>query len=133
MSIFSPTTAERLKTYATAFIATATAIGIVVTPIAVWAIGEIEDIAKQTLRAEAPQIVDIRMNHVFDNVYKSGFADLDSRTRRMDRRQLEFQNKFQQLEKDNTFRDKLQQEKLKGINEKLDMLIEQMRRNQRNQ
>ena len=134
MSFFSATkteTMEKLKTWCTAFIAMMTACGIIVTPIAVWAVSEIEDIAVKTLEARAPAIVDVRMNEVFDGAYKTGFSELDGRTRGIERNQLDFKYKLREYERDAIARDKLQQEKLKGINDKLELLLEQMRRNNR--
>ena len=127
--MISPTYAELVKKYATAFVALCAAIGLVVTPIAVWAVGEIEDIATETLRKRAPEIVDTRMNIVFDGAYKTGFSELDGRTRGIEKNQLDFKWKLREFERDAIARDKLQQEKLKGINDKLELLLEQMRRN----
>ena len=128
--MISPTYAENIKKYAGAFVTVAAACAIVITPITVWAVGEIEDIAKETLEKEAPRIVDVRMNEVFDVAYEKGFSGLDQRSRRIETEQLEFKYKLKEIEKDNKANYLLQQEKLNGINQRLDFIIEQMRKNQ---
>jgi len=126
----SPTIADNIKKYAGAFISLVAAFGIVMAPITVWAVGEIEDIANKVVQEKAPQIVTILTNKKFDEVYMAGFSELDQRNRRIEDKQLLFQYKIEQVERDAHSRGELQQEKLKGINDKLDMLIRQMRSQQ---
>jgi len=124
-------TIEKIKLYATTLAACAVVFGLIVAPIGYWTLYKIEAAAKAALDSHGPIIVTRITNKKFDEVYLAGFRELDQRNRGIETKQLHFEHLIQQYKNDSKADHNLTQEKIRGIDSKLDLLLDKIQRQQR--
>ena len=129
----SPDIVERIKLYATTFAACAVAIGLIATPLSFWVVSKLEVAAKEVLESHGPVIVTRITNKKFDDVYLVGFKELGDRSRGIETKQLHFEHLIDQYKRDSKSDHELTQEKIRGIDGKLDILIQKLQQQQQRQ
>jgi len=117
---------ERVKLYATTFAACSVAVGLIAAPLSFWAVNRIEVAAKEVLESHGPVIVTRITNKKFDEVYLAGFRDLDERNRGIETKQLHFEHLIDQYKRDSKADHNLTQEKIKGIDSKLNIILDKI-------
>jgi len=123
---------EKIKLYATTFAACAVAVGIIATPLSFWAVNRIELAAKEVLESHGPVIVTRITNKKFDDVYMAGFKDLDDRNRNIETKQLQFEYLIDQYKRDSKADHNLTQEKIKGLDSKLNIILDKIQERRSN-
>ena len=123
---------EKIKLYATTFEDCAVAVGIIATPLSFWAVNRIELAAKEVLESHGPVIVTRITNKKFDDVYMAGFKDLDDRNRNIETKQLQFEYLIDQYKRDSKADHNLTQEKIKGLDSKLNIILDKIQERRSN-
>ena len=122
---------EKIKLYMSTIAACAIVVGMIATPISLWALSSIASQAKAALQMHGPEIITKITNKQFEEVYLAGFRELDERNKGIESRQLEFQHKLERYKEGSKSDHNLTHERIKGIDSKVDLLINQMRRDNR--